>query len=623
MSSNDIVRRPNSILRKSLAEVINNQKAPEELRLRADFSHITPGHAIPPPVAEMIAPEPEPEPEHNVDPRQILNSIGEVVYTWDLNSDQLVWGANLSDVLPTTAPDVINTGMGWAELLAGESPSSRYAAVKESSGRDTGPGVPFQVYYCLSDGSGQSIWIEDTGRWFGGPRGEAVKAHGVIRVVTERYEADRRLIYQSKYDALTGAFNRDQLTKHLATSVEAAIREQRPLTVLLANIDNLGIINRAYGYHVADEVIAGLARNLRAHMRGADVIARFAGNKFAFVLESCDAEQMVIAARRFLKVTNTKPIATSVGPVQATLRIGGVGAPRHGRTQQVLLQHAEEALEMARGNATDRFAVYSESLVRHDARMCAAEVTREITSAMADDRIELALQPVIDSRTGKPAFFESLVRLRRQDGSLIQPDTFLPTAERVGLIKLLDQRMLDLTVDYLRQNPEVRLAFNVSPATAHDPEWPLRLKAAIGPDAGIAKRLIVEITETFAIDNLDTTNRVIEEMKAVGVSVAMDDFGSGHTSFRGLRHLKFDLIKIDGAFIQNLARSADDRIFVRALVDLARHIGVPIVGEWIEDAETARILTEWGVQYLQGHYFGKAQTLSERLASAPLMAKSA
>jgi len=103
----------------------------------------------------------------------------------------------------------------------------------------------------------------------------------------------------------------------------------------------------------------------------------------------------------------------------------------------------------------------------------------------------------------------------------------------------------------------------------------------------------------------------------------MDDFGSGHTSFRGLRRLNFDVIKIDGAFIQNLARSADDRIFVRALVDLAKHIGVPIVAEWVEDAETARILTEWGVTYLQGHHFGRAELVSQPRAELQAFAKSA
>ena len=385
-------------------------------------------------------------------------------------------------------------------------------------------------------------------------------------------------------------------------SLERSLREQKPLSVLLANFDSLGMINRAYGYEVADQVIAGLAQNLRRHMRSTDVLARFAGNKFAFILESCTAEQMAVAARRFLHIASNQAIETASGPIRASLRIGGVLAPRHGRTAQILLQHAEEALEMARTNASDRFIVYKESLVRRDERTCASEVTREITAALRENRIELALQPVVDAQRREVAFYEALIRIRRTDGSQLSPDRFLPTAERVGLVQMLDERMLELAIRHLNENPDLRIAFNISPATAHNPDWPLNLKAALAKNPEHAKRLIIEITETFAIDNLETTNRVIEEMKAVGVCVAMDDFGSGHTSFRGLRSLNFD----------NLVQSTDDQIFVRALVELARHIGVPVVGEWIENEETARILTDWGVQYLQGHHFGRAITSEEQ-----------
>ena len=602
---------------------------PEESRLKVDLSHL------------FAAPEPEPQTApslansglppiaalaHNsienheiasgpgadfIDPRQILTSIGEVIYTWDITTDQLSWGPNVREILPFASADALCTGSGFSELLSPASPASRFAAVKEAQGIDSGAGVPFQVHYCLKTSDDSLLWIEDTGRWFAGSRGEPAHAHGVIRRANERYDADNQRSLESRTDRLTGALTRDELSRHLSESLENAQKEQKAVSVLLASIDNLSQINRAYGYDVADEVIAGLAKSLRGQMRGTDVLARYSGNKFALVLESCDPEQLAVAVRRFLNTITKKPVDTSVGPLFGSLRFGGCIAPRNGRTQQVLLQHAEEALEMAKSHASERFVAYTESLVRQEARFNAGEITREITQALQENRIELALQPVVEAQSGDIAFYEALIRMRRADGTVVQPDSFLPTAERVGLIKLLDQRILELVVKVIRQQPKIHVAFNVSATTAHDPEWPLRLRLALAHNPGDAKRLIVEITETFAVDNMDTTNRVIEEMKAVGVSVAMDDFGSGHTSFRGLRRLNFDVIKIDGAFIQNLARSADDRIFVRALVDLAKHIGVPIVAEWVEDAETARILTEWGVTYLQGHHFGRAELVSQ------------
>ena len=172
---------------------------------------------------------------------------------------------------------------------------------------------------------------------------------------------------------------------------------------------------------------------------------------------------------------------------------------------------------------------------------------------------------------------------------------------------MIDYRVLELSLAHLRNNPEAHLTFNVSMSTLHDPEWPDRLRSALALAPGAAERLMVEITETAAVENLDMTRAAISAMKRMGVRVAMDDFGAGHTSFRNLRGLGFDVLKIDGAFMQNLARSPDDRLFVRTLIELARHLGIPTVAEWVEDAETASILTGWGVDYLQGHHFGEAK----------------
>lgn len=167
--------------------------------------------------------------------------------------------------------------------------------------------------------------------------------------------------------------------------------------------------------------------------------------------------------------------------------------------------------------------------------------------------------------------------------------------------------MLELAVARLQADPQLTLSVNVSGATVHDPDWPERFKAMIAQNPSIAARLIVEITETCAIADVEATHAAISCARSLGVRVAMDDFGAGHTSFRNLRRLPFDLIKMDGAFVQNIARSPDDRFFVRTLIDLAHHMNLPVVAEWVEDAETAKLLTEWGVEYMQGVHFADAR----------------
>ena len=154
---------------------------------------------------------------------------------------------------------------------------------------------------------------------------------------------------------------------------------------------------------------------------------------------------------------------------------------------------------------------------------------------------------------------------------------------------------------------KLHLSINASPASLADPCWfeHLRTASRLRPDA--ARRLTIEVTETCAIGDIDATRVTLAAIKPLGVKLAIDDFGSGHSSFKTLRQLPVDFLKIDGAFCQNLASSQDDRFFIRTLIDLARNLQIPTVAEWVEDEETARILTEWGITYLQGHLFGKAQ----------------
>lgn len=547
-----------------------------------------------------------------LDPRAILNSIGEVVYHWDVVADRLQWGPNFRDVLGLGSEEEVATGIAYANFLASQSPSSRYDVVK-AGGADLGSGVPYQVQYGLMPNRrGPVVWIEDTGRWFAGSNGHPARAHGVVRVITERYEAEKQLAFRSHYDPLTGALNRARLIEHLTRAFAAEQREQASFCVLLAGIENLFAINRNYGYDVADELIAGVSNRLRATMRAHDVIARYAGNKFALVLHSCSAEQMEVAARRFMSAISDAAIETSAGPVPVSLRMGGVVAPRQGRTPQVALQHAEEALDLARKPIGLRFVAYEQSLVRDDARMRALIVADEIVTSLNQGRIAIALQPVVHAATGEVAFMESLVRLLRDDGSIVPPDAILPVAEKAGLIHMVDQRVLELTVAEMVADPSLRAAINASGATVHDPEWVRRLGAICALHPGVAERLTIEITETVAIEDIETTRRVIAAMKECGVKVAIDDFGAGHTSFRNLRNLSVDLLKIDGAFMQNLSRSADDRFFVRTLVDLARHLKIPTVAEWVENEETAKLLAEWGVDFLQGHHFGRAQLMAPR-----------
>lgn len=227
-------------------------------------------------------------------------------------------------------------------------------------------------------------------------------------------------------------------------------------------------------------------------------------------------------------------------------------------------------------------------------------------SALNERRLQLAFQPLLDARTGQVAMYESLVRSRAPSGEIVSAGAIVPVAEKLGFLHMVDHRVMELAIATLKERPDVRLSFNAGVATVLHPEWLNSFRSLVGAASDVASRLVVEITETALIEDIDAATKLIETIKMFGVKVAIDDFGAGHTSFRNMRTLPIDILKIDGAFIKNLTQSDDDRFFVRTLLQLANHLNIETVAEWVQNEESAQLLRSWGVAYLQGDYVGQA-----------------
>jgi diguanylate cyclase (GGDEF)-like protein len=552
-----------------------------------------------------------------------LSSVGEVPYAWRVDTDALAWGANAGAVLEVADLAAIGTGRGFAGLVevpAGQ--SSREDAVMRSGSRDDGAGVAYQVQYALrpQPASAPLHWIEDTGRWFAGADGKPAYAHGVVRVIDARHEQETQLAHLSRFDALTGEMNRWHLTELLGATLDEAVKLRSSCGFLLVAVDNLRAINEAYGYDIADEVIAAVARRIRTQLRGKDHLGRFSGNKFAIVLNNCTPDDMLIAADRLLVSVRDQVVQTVAGPVAVTVTIGGVTAPRHARTVREVLTRTQDALDSARIKRRGSFQAYRPNPERDAQRRENVRATEEIIAALNARRIFLVYEPVVAVSSRRPAFYECLMRVRRPDGSLLAVNEVVPLAERLGLVRLLDHRVLELTLEEMLRSPEFKASLNVSAASTVDPDWWAALGAMLRAHGGIAERLTVEITETTAIQDIDETRGFVARVKDLGCRIAIDDFGAGYTSFRNLRKLGVDLVKIDGAFVQNLTRSEDDRAFVHTLIDLARRLSLETVAEWVQDEAAAAILADWGCDYIQGALVGLAS--EQRLSDVTPVAKA-
>jgi EAL domain-containing protein (putative c-di-GMP-specific phosphodiesterase class I) len=324
------------------------------------------------------------------------------------------------------------------------------------------------------------------------------------------------------------------------------------------------------------------------------------------ILNNCTPEDMDKACERLLAGVRDDVVRTLAGPVAVTVTIGGVNVPRHARTVPEIFARAQEALNNAKAKRRGSFQTYRPNVERDALRRENVKSADEIVGALNERRILLAFEPVVDAKSRQPAFHECLVRIRRADGSIVRAAEAIPVAERLGLVRMLDHRVLELLVTEMIAVPALAASINVSPASTMDPDWWSALVALLRANKGVAERLTIEITESAAIHDIDDTRGFVSRVKDLGSRIAIDDFGAGYTSFRNLRKLGVDIIKIDGAYVQNLMRSEDDRAFVLTLVELAKRLGLKTVAEWVQDESAAKMLSEWGCSYLQGALLGLA-----------------
>ena len=435
--------------------------------------------------------------------------------------------------------------------------------------------------------------------------GDTERLAGVMRLTTERQSEVQRLSYLATRDELTGQLNRNSLRAELSQAIERAKGEDRNCAFLVASIDRLAMINDGYGLDGGDEVIVAVGERIAQVLRDIDVIGRTAGNKFGVILGNCNESEINLVAERLRSAVRGSAIDTRSGLVFATCSVGAVWLPQNASSSQEAMLRAEEALDRARATGRDGFAVYQRSAQREMARLRLMGVADEIVAALNDDRLKLAYQPIVDSKTGTATHHEGLLRMVRPDGSVVGAGHFIPAAEQMGLIRLVDRRALEMTMAELHAHPEISLGVNVSGTTAVDGVWLRSFIDFVRAHRAAAPRLIVELTETAALHHFEDSAQFVSQLRELGCRVAIDDFGAGYTSFRNLRNLRIDMVKIDGAYIADLCGSRENQIFVRTLVDLAKSFSLKTVAEWVTCEEDAALLRGFGVNYLQGYHFGE------------------
>lgn len=562
-------------------------------------------------------------PEGNSLIDDILTHIGEVFYQWDVNSGKFTWGNDVRAILNLPRDMTINTHEDLLRHIGPKNAFERAKAIKETIAACTTEIAPFSVTYKFHPDPWDHenhIWIEERGYGFLSEQSNTLATRGILRIVTEHQKRLEDLKFRATHDQLTGQLNRFQLLEKMEVTISSSIKSNTPSVFLLAAIDNIELINEAYGYDIGDQVLATIGKRIASSLRQDGTVGRHSSNKFGILLPNSDRDVMGHVANRLLDLVRSTPIDISGHSVGVTLAIGGVLIPKQAGTVQQTLSLANEALDQARIGHQNKFMLYhagSNDAPRQTATKLKAD---DIISALNDNRMVLALQPIVSCNSGAPEFYECLVRMRGDDDQLISAAEIVPMAEKLGLMGFLDHRVLEMAVKILKDDPHINLSLNVSPQTTSDHDWLLAMRDLTQDRPDILNRMIIEITETSAIRDLDETVNFVDTLQELGCRVAIDDFGAGYTSFQNLRFFGVDMVKIDGSFMRNITSDAQNLMFVETLIELAKKFGLDTVVEWVGDEETAGLMASAGVDYLQGSLYGMPEIRSlptEQFTSPP------
>ncbi len=426
--------------------------------------------------------------------------------------------------------------------------------------------------------------------------------------VTRERQTAEQLVYLAERDALTGLYNRHRFQQELARTMIESERHRMQCAVMFFDLDEFKTVNDTYGHRAGDTLLTRVAGEIGALVRRNEVLARLGGDEFAILLPAVRGDEAENLAERVVRAVAQIPMRFDGQNLRLTASLGIAYYPSQAADADELIAKADIAMYQAKQAGKNAWRVYRADLDADLEMRARLSWSERISNALDKNLFRLHYQGVYRVKDGTLSHLEALVRMNdeRNPDQLIMPGLFIPIAEKNGRILDIDRWVIREVLLRLGRNQDIPdIALNLSGRSLSEPSMPQFIQDELRSSGVNPQRLIIEITETAAVSDMQDAQRLIDALRRMGCGVCLDDFGVGFSSFAYLKHLQVDTIKIDGLFIRDLPLDTDNQIFVRAMVNVARGLGKRVVAEYVEDARTLSLLEEFGIDLVQGYHLDR------------------
>ena len=463
---------------------------------------------------------------------------------------------------------------------------------------------------------GSTLWVQMRASLVPELSGQQKNMLIVCRDITETKKLSDQLVYQATHDSLTNLVNRREFEKCLTRMLSDNRQKDEVHALCYLDLDQFKIINDACGHLAGDELLRQVSTVLTGQVRSRDILARLGGDEFAVLMENCSIDQAEQLANRFRKVIEGFRFHWKAQRFSIGVSIGVVPINDSMTTMEQVMSYADSACYAAKNTGRNRVFVYQPDDATVEHHMGEVQWASKISLALEQNRFLLYAQPIysIDD-INKSDSYEILVRLKETSGTIIRPGAFLAAAERFNLSNKLDKWVFENTLHWFTSQPVAlnkltSCSINLSGLSLSDESFLEFVANTLDATGFPCDKLCFEITETAAISNLERANAFIGSLKEKGCSFALDDFGSGLSSYGYLKNLPVDAIKIDGAFIRNIERNEIDRAVVKSICEIASLMDKKITAEYVESKAALEILHQLNVDYVQGNYLAPSLPIS-------------